>query len=101
VTHNLKTDPEPFQASWDGLKTCEIRKSDRHFQVGDYLMLLETTFTGHQMALIQDGKQVYPLRYTGRSICARITHVLPGPCYGIAPGYVVLSLDITNAQRTK
>jgi predicted RNA-binding protein with PUA-like domain len=37
----LKILPEYFDAVWDGIKTFEIRKNDRNFQVGDEVILQE------------------------------------------------------------
>ncbi|VTU44903.1 DUF3850 domain-containing protein [Variovorax sp. RA8] len=81
--HELKTDPEVFQASWDGLKTFEIRVNDRDFQVGDSLYLLETEHTGEEM------RAGAPLVYTGRTLRKVVSHVLTG--YGLAPGWCCLS----------
>ncbi|EAF8203415.1 TPA: DUF3850 domain-containing protein [Listeria monocytogenes] len=46
--HELKTMREYFAAVAEGRKTFEIRKNDRDFKVGDYLLLkdFEETYTG-------------------------------------------------------
>lgn len=84
--HELKTDPEVFQAVLDGLKTYEIRKNDRGFAVGDTLVLRETTHSG---AAIAAGA---PLEYTGRQYATSVTHMLTGPIYGLEAGWSILSL---------
>lgn len=85
-THELKTDPEVFQAVQDRLKTYEIRKNDRGFAVGDLLVLRETLHTGRDMA------RGSPLVYTGRVVQAAVTHILTGPIYGLPAGWSILSL---------
>lgn len=85
-THELKTDPEVFQAVLDGLKTYEIRKNDRGFAVGDLLLLRETQHSGAAMAAGA------PLVYTGRKVVRGVSHVLTGPIYGLAAGWSILSL---------
>lgn len=69
-THELKTDPEVFDAVAAGLKTFEIRYDDRGYQVGDQLILRKTRYTGAEMS-----------------------HILRGPCYGLADGWVIISLE--------
>ena len=64
--HELKTDPEVYQAVIDGRKTFEIRKMDRDFRVGDTLLLCETEHTGEQMRAPENPA---PLAYTGRQVC--------------------------------
>jgi hypothetical protein len=78
VTHELKCDPEPFQAVLDGLKTAEFRKNDRWFEAGNKLILRETA-PGDRGS------------YTGRSVRCTITDVTPLGDYGV-PGYVLLSI---------
>lgn len=85
-THELKTDPEVFQAVQDGRKTYEIRKNDRGFAVGDLLLLRETLHTGRDMAMGS------PLVYTGRRDLRAVKHMLTGPIYGLAAGWSILSL---------
>jgi len=88
MNHELKTDPEVFQALIDGTKTYELRKDDRNYQVGDTLTLKETTYTGAEIA---EGK---PLEYTGRTCGRVISHVLRGPIYGLSEGWVILSCRV-------
>jgi hypothetical protein len=40
MEHTLKTLPKYFNAVCDGMKTFEVRKDDRNFQIGDTLILL-------------------------------------------------------------
>lgn len=86
-THELKTDPEVFDDVADGRKTFEIRKDDRNFQEGDTLLLRKTLYTGLEM---QNG---FPLEYTGETETRKITYVLRGPIYGLATGWVILSIS--------
>jgi ASC-1-like (ASCH) protein len=41
MKHFLKIQPQYFNAVLSGAKTFEIRKNDRHFQLGDTLFLQE------------------------------------------------------------
>lgn len=85
-THILKTDPLPFQAVLDGVKTHEIRKNDRNFQVGDKLILRETTISGADMVKFKTPFA----QYTGRAFHCVITHIQTG--YGLMPDWCILSI---------
>lgn len=85
-TYELKTDPEVFDAVAAGLKTFEIRYDDRGYQVGDQLILRNTRYTGAEM------KQGKPLEYLDE-YGATVSHILRGPCYGLADGWVIMSLE--------
>ena len=85
-THDLKTDPEVFDAVLKGDKTFEIRKDDRGFQVGDELILRKTKFTGEQM------RAGSPLEIEGFPCVVRVKYILRGPCYGLAEGWVIMSI---------
>jgi hypothetical protein len=85
VLHELKTDPDVFQASHWGVKPYEIRFNDRNFQLGDLLRLRETQHSGVEMAAGA------PLIYTGRERSMPIRFILSGPRYGLAEGWVILS----------
>lgn len=81
--HELKTDPDVFDAVARGVKTHEIRKNDRGFAVGDELLLRETVHSG---VAIRAGAN---LIYTGRELVRTVSHILTG--YGLLPGWCILS----------
>ncbi|MBK5052857.1 DUF3850 domain-containing protein [Burkholderia sp. R-70006] len=83
--HELKTDPDVFEAVLDGRKTHEIRFNDRCFTIGDTLLLRETRYTGEEMR----APDPRPLEYTGRELTRVVSHILEG--YGLQPGWVILS----------
>lgn len=87
ATHILKTDPQPFEEVRLGHKRFEIRFDDRDYNVGDTLDLRETVDAG---AVMQKGA---PLQYTGRMVTVRVLHIMRGPIYGLAPGWVIMSID--------
>jgi hypothetical protein len=84
--HELKTDHQPFSDVFNGLKSFEIRKDDRHFSVNDTLHLRETYHTGEEMA------KGAPLDYTGRELLLSVTHKLTG--YGLLDGWCIMSIRI-------
>lgn len=88
VTHEIKADAAVFEASFKWLKNYELRFNDRDYQVGDMLKIRETQFTGAEM------KAGAPLIYTDRAINREIAHVLRGPAYGLADGWVILAWGI-------
>ena len=77
-THELKTWPDVFQETLDGLMCHQFRRNDRDFVIGDILHLREFEPVGE--------------RYTGRSIRAIITSISYGPEWGIPTGFVVMSI---------
>ena len=86
--HELKTDPDVFQQTWEGRKTFEIRKNDRDYQSGDVLILRETRFSGEAMR-----NDAAKLMYTERSVVQAVTSILHGPIYGLAEGWCVMSVS--------
>lgn len=83
--HDLKTDPGAFEAVLAGVKTCEIRRDDRGYSVGDVLRLHETRHAGQAM------RNGMPLEYTGRQCRRVVSHIQRG--YGLPDGLVVLSFE--------
>jgi hypothetical protein len=96
TTHELKTDPGVFQASWEGLKKFEIRFNDRDFRPGDILILKETKYSYDEMNVNFDSK---PLGYTGREIEQEVDYVLHGGAYGLDEGWAVLSVTTVNTYE--
>lgn len=86
-THELKTDPEVFEAVWKGLKLFEIRFNDRSFKVGDTLHLRETKYSAADM------KHGHVLIYTGREMYRIVRYAIYGPIYGLMDGWVILAFD--------
>jgi hypothetical protein len=74
--HTLKTWPPYFQDIVSRKKTFEVRKHDRDFKEGDWLLLREWC--------------PVDLKYTGRQVGYVISYVLEGGDFGIAPDYCVI-----------
>lgn len=88
--HELKTDPEVFQLSWEGNKNYEIRYNDRDYQVGDTLTLKETTVSANERLLDS------PLTFTGREMAGEIVSVVSG--YGLSINWVILGTKLGTVQ---
>lgn len=61
-THELKAWPHFFKEIVSGEKTCELRKDDRGYEVGDLLILREWNPNTKE--------------YTGHAVGAYITHII-------------------------
>lgn len=77
--HDIKVTPEFFLPIVRGEKTCEVRLNDRDYAAGDVLRLREY--------------DPVMKTYTSRETARRVTHVLTGGAFGVADGYVVLSMS--------
>jgi hypothetical protein len=80
----LKTWPHPFQATLEGKKPFEIRKDDRGFGVGDWLVLREWD----PNRAVSSGDA---LSYTRRVLRRRVSYVARG--WGLPEDLVVLGLE--------
>ncbi|MCE5270783.1 DUF3850 domain-containing protein [bacterium] len=78
AVHELKCWPEFFEEIRDGRKTCDLRKDDRHYRVGDNLLLQEWS------------PEIE--KFTGRQLIVQVTHILDEPKWGLQPGWVALSI---------
>jgi len=78
IIHHLKTWPEYFERIYNGDKAFEVRKTDRDFREGDFLVLKEYDPTNES--------------YSGRQFSAIITFILRGGVFGIQEGYCVMSI---------
>lgn len=84
--HDLKCQVPHWEAINDNRKRFEIRKNDRDYRIGDVLILREFEMVE------DDSDRPVSNRHTGR-VCQRtVTYVLPGGQFGLAEGFVALSL---------
>lgn len=99
--HELKCWPVYFQRVWTGDKTFEVRLDDRGFQRGDRVVLREWDPKPPCTCPLADNRGQHLgscQKYSGRTITARIGHVMAstsprGNQRGfVGMGYVVFSL---------
>lgn len=82
-THELKILPKWFDDVREGRKNFEIRKADRDFKVGDYLILREW----------DRGK------FTERFLTRQIEYIYQGDgSYGISEEYCILGIKIPEEE---
>lgn len=84
MVHYLKIKPEYYKDVECGIKTFELRKNDRNFQVGDVLMLIKLDDKGNETDQVTRVKVNYILKDC--------------PQYGLKDGYAILG--ITKAIQT-
>lgn len=80
LVHELKTLYSFFYDVRSGTKNFEVRKNDRNFQVGDFLLLRCHDSNGE------------PIR-TEPCMCL-VTYLLPGGQFGIEEGYCVMGIKV-------
>ena len=78
--HELKISPEYFRVVANEFKKFELCQNDRDFQVGDLLHLREYN----------------PLMgtYSGQEVLARVDYILHGGEFGLAEGFVCMSITV-------
>lgn len=86
--HELKVDPELWEAIVSGDKPFEIRKNDRHFQRGDVLRLS-----------VFDPKLPVNRQPDIEPAWRKVTFVLMGGQYGLESGYVALGVRPIELPR--
>lgn len=95
MIHELKTDPEPFEAIRCGNKTFELRKDDRSYAVGDILVLKKTLHSAAEMVVGA------PLQFTGDTLEVKVRHLLRSPAYGLGEGWVILSIELKSPKTVE
>ena len=85
--HELKTDISIFKLIINGKKTAELRKDDRGFKAGHFLVLKEWN---------SELK-----RFTGRQRCFRITHILRSEdgYPGLKKDFVMISMKRASIKQ--
>lgn len=87
MVHYLKIKPEYYKDVECGLKTFELRKNDRNFQVGDILMLIKLDSEGNE---------------TDQVARAKVNYILKDcPQYGLKDGYAILGIGVENRINFK
>ncbi len=87
--HELKLLTKYFKDVEIGLKTFELRKNDRDFQVGDTLILKE-----YYPGDTEYKEGIYtPAHYTNNETDKKIVYILQGGQYGLEEGYVILGIQ--------
>lgn len=85
-THNLKISQRWYDRLVEGLKTSELRRNDRDFQVGDKVAFLIPAF-----GLEGQWNAPFPI------VTFEITHVLSSDaCEGLEHGFCIISLKKLN-----
>ena len=77
MIHELKLSSKYFDDVQNEIKTFEVRKNDRGYNVGDILILKE---------VVENDK------YTGRIIKVKVTYFFS--LFGLASGYCVLGVKL-------
>lgn len=85
MNHELKINPDYYQAIVDDLKKFEIRKNDRCFSVGDILRLREYDPTRESDPVTE--------KYTGRYCYVRIDYIL-SDFLALEDNYVAMSITL-------
>lgn len=94
MEHELKTWPEPFARIDAGVKTYEVRKSDRDFQVGDTLRLREWDPKPGPSRLVTPASGPPPRGYTGNELYVRVVHItMPGQ-WGLPADVCVMGIEL-------
>lgn len=85
--HDIKIWPSFFAAVKKGDKTFEVRLNDRHYEVGDALLLREW--------------DPEALDYTGCAALRVVRYILRGsPENAITPGYVVMAIGAGDEDES-
>lgn len=95
IIHNLKSLSEYFGAVWNGNKTFEIRKNDRNFEEGDFVILQEWRKQPHDWSIDPLHYDEEKWGHSGNIILAEITYVTS---YEQKEDYVVLGINIIEKK---
>lgn len=91
MTHELKTNDEFMVDLASGIKSFEIRKNDRTFQVGDTLILRGGNLGGYGMT---DHDLTFV--YSGKEVTASVKYIIGGGQFGVYPDYCIMAIKIVD-----
>lgn len=90
--HELKIKAKYYSEIWRGIKTFELRKNDRDYQVGDiiHFTVIPDETTSEEAC---EGLNTYPN-------LVRIIYILQDvPEYGLKEGYCILAIKVTSISQ--
>lgn len=103
--HVLKLENAYFDAVASGEKNFEVRRDDRGFQKGDWLLLCRYGKENYsplaKFGFMNEHGKVVSSSYSTVGVNRlerRIKYILTGGQFGIEPGYVVLALEEEEPQ---
>lgn len=107
MNHELKCWPEYYQGIVNKIKTFEIRKNDRNFQVNDQLVLreFEPCKTCHGTGRVSDHTDCVDCnkdhgKYTGNGCAASIDYiVIDDEASGLQKGYCCMAITVTASRK--
>lgn len=80
MVHEVKCCPEYFEALKSGVKTFEVRKKDRPYQIGDFLALNELVTFDYKFGSDDECEKFCRTsnegRYSGECVLFEITYIL-------------------------
>jgi ParB family chromosome partitioning protein len=93
--HKLKTQNPYFKQTWMKNKTFEVRKNDRDFQVGDFVILMYYNAQNptNDLQISNQLKDCWHDHY----IVGKITFLLDDPMY-CKENYVIFNLEILSSS---
>jgi hypothetical protein len=87
MIHELKCWRQFFHEITAGVKTFEIRRNDRGFQLDDTLHLREY--------------DRFDKSYTGEECSVKVTYILYGDFEGLQPGYVAMGIRLMDEEEVE
>ena len=96
--HELKIEEEYYKAIIDGVKTFELRKNDRDYQVGDLIQFTDARFKPKDY-LKGATEKYYP--HPSETLF-KITYILKDvPEYGLEKDYCILGIKQVEIKELK
>jgi len=89
MIHKIKIEQQWADAILAGVKKAELRYNDRNYQRGDHIRFCV-------IKIEKDGTKTPILSPEYNNMLYEITYVYAAPCKGLAPGWVILSIERTD-----
>lgn len=108
ITHKLKSWPQFFNPTRNGVKQFELRRNDRDYRVGDQLLLKEWSpaLLDQYLVLGDDPEVANKKAYTGRELLVRVDYIMDSMTLdrlmnrfqegAQMSGYIIMSISHVN-----